>query len=61
MLSVLGDASDPEVRKTNIEARGLIAVSGTADLILSVCRIAREEFNVPAVIRAPMIRRRSRG
>ena len=50
--SVLGDASDPEVlRKTNIaEARGLIAVSGSDDLILSVCRMAREEFNVPAII-----------
>lgn len=52
MRSVLGDASDPEVlRKTNIaEARGLIAVTGADQLILSVCRIAREEFNVPAII-----------
>ncbi len=50
--SVLGDASDPEVlRKTNIaEARGLIAVTGSDDLILSVCQTAREEFNVPAII-----------
>lgn len=50
--SVLGDASDPEVlRKTNIaEARGLIAVTGSTELILSVCRRAREEFNVPAII-----------
>ncbi len=52
MRSVLGDASDPEVlRKTNIaQARGLIAVTGASDLILLVCRMAREEFNVPAII-----------
>ena len=52
MRSVLGDAADPEVlRKTNIaEARGLIAVTGSTELILTVCRRAREEFNVPAII-----------
>ncbi len=39
------------LRKTNIAgARGLIAVTGSDDLILSVCRMAREEFNVPATI-----------
>lgn len=52
LRSVLGDAADPEVlRKTNIaEARGLIAVTGSDELIISVCRMAREEFNVPAII-----------
>ncbi|MGH8164747.1 MAG: potassium channel family protein, partial [Rhodanobacteraceae bacterium] len=52
LRSVLGDASDPEVlRKTNIaDARGLIAVTGSDELILAVCRMAREEFNVPAII-----------
>ncbi len=52
LRSVLGDAGDPEVlRKTNIaEARGLIAVTADAALAVRVCRIAREEFNVPAII-----------
>ena len=52
LRSVLGDASDPEVlRKTNIaDARGLIAVTGSDELILAVCRVAREEFNVPSII-----------
>ncbi|MEO5718550.1 MAG: monovalent cation:proton antiporter family protein [Chthoniobacterales bacterium] len=52
LRSVLGDASDPEVlRKTNIaDARALIAVTADAGLTVRVCRIAREEFNVPAII-----------
>ncbi|HEX4667549.1 MAG TPA: monovalent cation:proton antiporter family protein [Chthoniobacterales bacterium] len=52
MRSVLGDASDPELlRKAKItEARGLIAVTGSPELNLAVCRLAREEFNVPVII-----------
>ena len=50
--SVPGDASDMEIlRKANAaDARGLIAVTGSPDLNLAVCRLAREEFNVPAII-----------
>ena len=52
MRAVLGEASDREVlRKANIaEARGLIAVTGSPELNLAVCKIAREEFNVPVII-----------
>ena len=52
LRSVLGDAGDPEVlRKTNIaDARALIAVTADPELTLHVCRMAREEFNVPAII-----------
>ncbi len=52
LRSVLGDPSDPDVlRRADIaEARGLIAVTGSPELNLAVCKIAREEFNVPAII-----------
>ncbi len=52
LRSALGDPSDPEVlRKADIaEARGLIAVTGSPELNLAVCKIAREEFNVPVII-----------
>ncbi len=52
LRAVLGDAADLEVlRKAGIaEARGLIAVTGSPELNLAVCRMAREEFNVPVII-----------
>ncbi len=50
--SIPGDAFDLELlRKANVaNARGLIAVTGSPELNLAVCRMAREEFNVPAII-----------
>ncbi|MGI8891474.1 MAG: monovalent cation:proton antiporter family protein [Chthoniobacterales bacterium] len=52
LRSALGDPSDLEVlRKADIaEARGLIAVTGSEELNLAVCRIARKEFNVPVIV-----------
>jgi Trk K+ transport system NAD-binding subunit len=52
LRTVLGDAADVEVlRRAGIaEARGLIAVTGSPELDLAVCRVAREEFNVPVII-----------
>lgn len=52
LRSAPGDPSDPEVlRKADIaDARGLIAVTGSPELNLTVCKIAREEFNVPVII-----------
>ncbi len=52
LRSVPGDAADVEVlRKAKLaDARGLIAVTASTELNLQVCRMAREEFNVPAII-----------
>ena len=52
LRSVLGDASERGVlEKAGLpNARALIAVTGSAELNLAVCRIAREEFNLPTII-----------
>jgi Kef-type K+ transport system membrane component KefB/Trk K+ transport system NAD-binding subunit len=52
LRSVLGDASERGVlEKAGLaSARALIAVTGSAELNLAVCRIAREEFNLPTII-----------
>jgi Kef-type K+ transport system membrane component KefB/Trk K+ transport system NAD-binding subunit len=52
LRSVLGDASEVDMlQKAGLAtARALIAVTGSAELNLAVCRIAREEFNLPAII-----------
>ena len=52
LRSVLGDASDEEVlEKAGLAtARALIAVTGSTELNIAVCRIAREKFNLPVII-----------
>lgn len=52
LRSVSGDPSDPAVLKSAgmAEARGVICVTSEADLMLGVCRQARETFNVPVII-----------
>ncbi|MDQ2659654.1 MAG: monovalent cation:proton antiporter family protein [Verrucomicrobiota bacterium] len=52
LRSAPGDPAAREVlEKASIAtARGLIAVTDSAELTVAVCRIAREEFNVPSII-----------
>ncbi len=47
-----GDPEAPQVleKASLAEARGLIAVSESSTLNLAICRVAREKFNLPAII-----------